>query len=145
MSQSSKKITGTKRQLSAKIRASRRKPEAVQRQIAASLGMSLQTLRRKARLLKQGRSIDRKGRSDRGGSRTLPQHWLQLADTMFFTSTAASYAELWRELSERCRRKGLKIPSYSWLKRAINNRFRAIMAAGRIRRIGDFVRIDRKK
>ena len=135
-------FAGTKKELETAIRAATRKPRHVRAAIAHELGISEATLYRKSVALKRKgrRGLDRKGRSDKGDPRALPFLWVNIARVSFFSTAAASFAGLHREISRLCRHKGIEPPSYSWCRRWVNEVFRHILSGGRIRRIGNFER-----
>jgi hypothetical protein len=128
------------------IKRSKGRPRAECAEIARQIGISFSTFERKRTIYRRRGAVglDRKRRADLGHSRAVPQEWVKLAFTAFFLKPAATYRGAHRELAARCAHRGIEAPSYTWVRRSIENIFSRAMSARRIRRIGEFVRQARQ-
>ena len=131
--------------LAAKVRRAAGASPSRRKKIAAEIGLSVSTLNGMLRKLKRrnrATALARKGRSDKGQPRALPEAWAQAA-LIELVKGPAQYSRIYRRLLIQCDRLGIRPPSYSTFRRAISERFRKVFSSSGIRRIGDFYKAKR--
>ena len=145
MNFSLKNYPGGVADLAARIRRAVGSSPSRRKEIAAEIGLSVSTLNGMLRKLKRrnrATALARKGRSDKGQPRALPEAWAQAA-LMGLVEGSAQYSRIYRRLVTQCDRLGIRPPSYSTFRRAISERFRKVFSSSGIRRIGDFYKAKR--